>query len=183
MKTWFISDTHLNHKRILLYTKRPYSSIEEMNEGIISNWNSVVKDEDQIYHLGDVGMGSPASLATILRQLKGHKFLIRGNHDKSIRNEAAECFEWIKDLARIYINNQLIVMCHYPMLVWEKSHYDSFMLHGHCHNSLNELNKTTKRLDVGVDNFNCAPVSFEQVKEIMDKKIYTPMDRHGTENK
>ena len=40
------SDTHFNHKNIIEYCNRPYSSVEEMNKAIIDNWNSVVKDED-----------------------------------------------------------------------------------------------------------------------------------------
>ena len=75
------SDTHFNHKNIIEYCNRPYSSVEEMNKAIIDNWNSVVKDEDTVYVLGDFCLGGKEAIKELCSQLKGHKILIKGNHD------------------------------------------------------------------------------------------------------
>ena len=77
-----------------------------------------------------------------------------------------------------------VVMCHYPLLVWNKSHYGSWCLHGHSHHSLDSLNVKTKRFDVGVDttvkydNSSYAPYSFSEIKKIMDKRQYKSVDHH-----
>jgi len=85
---WFISDTHFNHKNILKFTDedgkliRPgFSSIEDMNETIINNWNEYIKPEDKVYHLGDVFMGSKSWIEDNWNRLRGKKRLIVGNHD------------------------------------------------------------------------------------------------------
>ena len=77
-KIWVISDTHFGHENIIQYHNRPFANAELMDECIADNWNSVVSDDDIVYHLGDVYLG--ASLVSI-GSLKGRKRLILGNHD------------------------------------------------------------------------------------------------------
>ena len=83
-----ISDTHFFHKNILTFKNkdgeliRPgFSSVEEMNETIIDNWNKTVNDEDVIYHLGDFTFGSNNRIKDVAPRLKGRKRLLLGNHD------------------------------------------------------------------------------------------------------
>jgi calcineurin-like phosphoesterase family protein len=77
---WFTSDPHFFHANVIKYCDRPYASVEEMNEALIANWNSVVKPEDTIYCLGDFSLAyRPVELFT--RRLNGIKVLIPGNHD------------------------------------------------------------------------------------------------------
>ena len=84
---WLISDTHFNHENILGFKDsedspiRPFSSVEEMNETMIENWNSVVKPGDKVYHLGDVFFGSKDEFKRLWPRLNGSKRLIVGNHD------------------------------------------------------------------------------------------------------
>ena len=58
MRIFLVSDTHFNHENILKYCNRPFNTIEEMNVALIGNWNSVVKDDDIVYFLGDFALGS-----------------------------------------------------------------------------------------------------------------------------
>ena len=53
MVYWFTSDTHFGHKNIIEYCKRPFSSVEQMNEMLIKKWNNKVKVDDIVFHLGD----------------------------------------------------------------------------------------------------------------------------------
>ncbi len=78
---WFTSDTHFGHANILQYEPeaRPFKTIEEMNETLVERWNSVVRDADTIYHLGDFCFGK-ANL-DIADRLRGKKRLVMGNHD------------------------------------------------------------------------------------------------------
>ena len=83
MAIYFTSDTHFNHSNILTYCSRPWKTVEEMNEGLIKNWNEVVKPEDVVYHLGDFAMGNRKLIPDILARLNGRIVLVRGNHDFS----------------------------------------------------------------------------------------------------
>ena len=81
---YFIADTHFNHTNIIKYCNRPFKNTDEMNKYIIKKWNSVVKQTDTVYHLGDVGFGKFEELKTLVGSLNGRKILLRGNHDFKI---------------------------------------------------------------------------------------------------
>ena len=81
---YFIADTHFNHENIIKYCNRPFKNTYKMNEYIIQKWNSVVKKDDTVYHLGDVGFGSLQEVKSLVERLNGTKILIKGNHDLKI---------------------------------------------------------------------------------------------------
>ena len=70
MKTYFIADTHFNHKNILKYCNRPFSNVKEMNEKLIENWNNTVKKDDVVYMLGDFCMGNKEEIKKFTEKLK-----------------------------------------------------------------------------------------------------------------
>ena len=187
MTIWFSADPHYGHKSIIEFCDRPFKDVEEMNKRLIENWNLVVQPNDDVYMLGDVSFMKASETVNVLNALKGKIYLIKGNHDKNnLLNSAAakQRFEWIKDMYELKVHDleasrekQIIVMCHYPMLTWNKSHHGSWMLHGHCHGNL-PVDPHAKRHDVGVDSNAYAPVSYEMIKEIMSTKQFKPIDHH-----
>jgi calcineurin-like phosphoesterase family protein len=89
---WIVSDTHFGHANILKFVDSKtgipvrgdrFANVDEMNEHMIEKWNSVVKEGDIVYHLGDVVMGlnSQEWFKSNWPRLKGSKRLIVGNHD------------------------------------------------------------------------------------------------------
>lgn len=183
---WFTSDTHYFHKNVLEYCNRPFASVEEMNEALITNWNRVVSPHDTIYHLGDFALCKSAQAIEILKQLNGHKHLIFGNHDKSLRKsqEFLDLWESTQDLKEIKVPDETaptgtrkIVMCHYAMRVWNQSHYSSYSIFGHSHSNLYD-DPHLLSCDVGVDCWDYTPVSFEQIREKLNKKNFKPVDHH-----
>ena len=80
MTVFFTSDPHIFHTNVIKYCNRPYNSVEEMNEALVLNWNSIVKPEDTVYCLGDFSMAA-RPVETFTRRLMGKKFLVPGNHD------------------------------------------------------------------------------------------------------
>lgn len=183
---FFTSDLHFFHKRICEFTGRPWNNVEEMHEGLIERWNNVVALTDEIFIVGDFSLASNKRTATVLERLNGTKYLIRGNHD---RHEGL--FEWEKDLYTLKVKDpdapkgvQKIVLCHFPILVWDSRHYGAWHLHGHSHGNLAD-DPNALRLDVGVDVWGFSPVSYERIREAMRCKpcwpISKPLDHHGHE--
>lgn len=171
---YFTADLHFQHKNIITYCHRPFKTVEEMDEVMINCWNAIVKSNDTVYIVGDFGFGK---LDTILRRLLGHKILILGSHDKS----ALQCqsyFDKVSPLMEITIEGQPIVLCHYAMRVWPRSHYGSWHLYGHSHGKLpmffvkqkeyyEPVIADGKSFDVGVDGHDFKPWSFDEVKKKM----------------
>lgn len=182
---WFSSDPHYFHKNIIKYCDRPFESASEMNEKMIRNWNSVVAPQDDVYLLGDFCFSGEEDAVKVAQRLNGNKRIIWGNHDKKLKRTALKnCFGWSGEYLELKVpdtgmerGEQMIVMCHYPMITWNKAHRGSWMLHGHCHNKL-RYPFDAKILDVGVDGHNFTPISYAQVKAIMAKKGFTAVDHH-----
>jgi calcineurin-like phosphoesterase family protein len=161
---WITSDNHWGHKNIIKYCNRPFSSVEEMNETLIDNWNSVVKSTDMVYHLGDFGFGKPEYLLDIFKRLNGsRKVLIKGNHDKDSLK-----LPWtsVHDLLEVTINEKIYNFCHFPMRTWNKSFHGSRSCFGHCHGMLKPHGYSC---DVGVDSWDYTPVSIDTLEKLFEK--------------
>ena len=184
MTTYFTSDHHYGHKNICRFADRPFNSVEEMNEALIRNHNDTVGPTDTVWFLGDFAFVHAEEAKRILRRLNGHKFLVLGNHDKQIAKKQREfigegLFEGIYNYREIYVDKQPIILCHYGMRVWNKSHHGSWMLYGHSHGSLPPHGKS---VDVGVDDKNITdeyrPYSFEEIRQFMRKQEQEVVDHH-----
>lgn len=179
--TFFTSDTHFNHANIIRFCNRPFKDVEQMNDVMIANWNSVIGKDDTVFHLGDFCLGGAAEWTKILDRLNGKIYLIMGNHDlKNIRQGFISRFEHVAMQIRIEIGKKRIYLCHYPFLCFEGSYKDDvWQLFGHVHTRRSNSGIDAGRLqylyptqyDVGVDNNNFTPVSFGQVKRIIDKQV------------
>lgn len=176
MNAFFTADHHFGHANIIKYSKRPFSSLDEMDETMLSRWNEIIKPNDIVYHLGDLSFFNLNNQSRVLlERLNGVIFYIRGNHDKF--NSKIPRFEWVRDFAEIKIGGQKITLCHYAMRVWNCSHHGAWHLYGHSHGSLPD-DPNSLSFDVGVDCWDFYPVSFEQVAERMKQKTFKPVDHH-----
>lgn len=183
MTTYFTSDQHYWHQRICEFAKRPYANVEEMNEALVENHNSVVKPEDQVYFLGDFCFGKVSQIENILRRLNGsQKYIVMGNHDGNLRSDKKlidKYFVWARDYAEIEIEEQKIVLCHYAFRVWRGSHQGTWSIHGHSHGNLYS-DPNLLQIDAGVDPQKYFPISFEEVKKFMATRTWKAVDHHGT---
>jgi len=174
---YFTADTHFCHGNIIGSCNRPYKDVQEMNREMIKKWNSYVTDRDEVYILGDFlykGTGREAN--KILSQLKGRKYLIKGNHERYLTDPEfkPEAFEWIKDYHVLTYEGIELILFHYPILQWHKSHRGSIHLYGHVHNSGERDTEFGEKLrmlgpravNVGVDVNDFYPVS---IKAIIDQ--------------
>jgi len=169
---FFTSDTHFNHSNIIKYCKRPFQTVEEMNEKLIENWNSKIKQNDIVYHLGDFNFGNLNQLEMILKRLNGRKCLIKGNHDEDSILKKVNGFYSIDiyKLVKLNLNNEKlnIIMFHYPIARWDKQFHGAWHIFGHSHGTY-DTSTLGKCHDVGVDNNNYYPISLEELKIIMEK--------------
>ena len=178
--TFFTSDTHFNHTNIIRFCNRPFRNVDEMNETIVANWNATIGMDDTVFHLGDFCLGGAAEWTRLLDRLNGRIYLILGNHDlKNIRQGFLGRFEHVAMQMRIEIGKRKIYLCHYPFLCFEGGYKDVWQLFGHVHTRKSNTGIDAGRLqylyptqyDVGVDNNDFTPVSYEQVRTKIQKQM------------
>lgn len=172
-RNFYISDCHFFHGNIIKFDNRPFSSVEEMNNEMIKRWNSVVTKQDNVYILGDFSWGTPRDTKVILDQLAGAKFLIKGNHDRWVKDGACKkMFQGIYDYKMIVDNNKAVVMCHYPIMFYQSQHRNAIHLYGHVHNTIEEdlfqqvVSNIKRQTDIPMNCYN--------VGCMMDYMDYTP---------
>lgn len=160
--TWFISDTHFNHEKIIEYCNRPFNDANSMNEKIVQLWNQSIKKDDKVYHLGDFGFGSKEQITEIVERLNGKIYLVTGNHDTRPPQWYRDCgFVEVYDHPIIIMD--YLVLSHEPLPFVMNQCYCS--LYGHIHNS--PLYKTWGKNSacMCVERHNYHPVSLETIKK------------------
>lgn len=164
---YYIADTHFGHQNILSFAKRPFSTIDEMEKTIISNWNHTVNENDEVYIVGDLFYRDNIP-GRILSQLKGRKILILGNHEAHwLTKELEIYFDRIETSLEIIDHNHTVYLCHYPMVSYPKQSR-AYMIHGHIHNdTLFDywciLLKRSRILNAGVDINHFKPVTLDEL--------------------
>ena len=172
MTTWFTADTHFGHENVIQYCQRPFASATEMDEQLIENWNNSVESNDIIYHLGDFTLFRKEPAEVYFQRLYGRIHIIPGGHDhrwlgrQTYHSRSNHPVLILPPLHTIKVSTsevdkpQLIVLCHYSLRVWDRSHYGSWHLYGHSHGNLAALGNS---LDVGVDCWDYRPISLETI--------------------
>ena len=197
MTIFFTSDQHFWHRRIIEYCDRPYNTVEEMNEALVTNWNNVVTQDDTVYCLGDFSLHI-RSVELYTGRLNGTKYLIPGNHDwchsynkrsrKGRMDEQIAAYEkegWIvlPEHYSMEIDGPTVNMCPHPYQgdvphvpeSTEKRHKDKFWNYRMIDDGRWLINGhcheswsvKNKQINVGVDVWDFAPVSIEKIKEII----------------
>ncbi len=178
---YFTSDWHINHKNVIKYCNRPFSSISEMNETIIMNYNSVVTPEDTVYFLGDFAFCSIEKQKEIFSLLNGKKYLFLGNHDRTeLAMKKVGFLEVYKEQDFIF-DDIAFRVSHYPFAPYDHSEHSvryrgrrpsrencSWLLHGHCHEKW-KVNENM--INVGVDVWNFFPVPLNEILKITKNKV------------
>lgn len=160
---FFTSDEHYFHTNIIRYCNRPFENVIEMTDELIKRHNEVVTSNDITIHAGDFLFSNKIDeVHRLTKRLNGQHYFLRGSHDKWMNINYHEI--WEKRIGKHYV-----VVCHYAMRVWPRSHYNSILLFGHSHGGLNNVIQG-KCYDIGVDNNNFYPVSENQIFEIMKDK-------------
>lgn len=176
MAVWFTSDTHFSHKNIIRYCNRPFADVDAMDSAIVNRWNERVRHHDEVWHLGDFSLRSSEVTSRFLDRLMGKIHLVWGNHDS---NQVRQMPRWASSqpYAEISVDGTRLVLLHYAMRVWNRSHHGALHLYGHSHNS---LPGDSASCDVGVDAWDFRPVSLVEIKKRLAQSPIRPIvDHHG----
>lgn len=177
---FYISDLHFGHENVIFFDKRPFSNRDEMDLVLIENWNSRVGTDDTVYIVGDLCYRSAHPADWYLKQLKGHKILILGNHDELILKNpnALAMLDGVEKMLEIKDGNRNVCLCHYPIAEWNGFFHDAWHIYGHIHNKRNasyDYMKTQKMaLNAGCMINNYMPVSFDEL--IRNNELFRESD-------
>lgn len=147
---YYIADLHFGHAKLnIAMDQRGFASGEEMDRYMIEKWNSRVHHGDEVVILGDFCMTKKADEAEkIIRQLKGKKYLVVGNHDRYLNDKTFDrsLFKWIEPYHELNDDRRKIVLSHYPVFCYDGQYRrngngvpKTYMLYGHVHNTYDEV--------------------------------------------
>jgi len=189
---YFTADTHYGQANLVRgiskwsdkHNCRDFSSLSEMNDTIVDNINATVGEDDVLWHIGDWSMGKRHNVAELRSRIKCKTvYLVLGNHDWMIHrdNNLRALFNAVYKKHSIVIDEHQILLDHFPNLIWDRHHYGSWHLHGHCHGTLNHYSEYYKRkvFDVGIDTHpEFRPYSFDEIEDIMSRRSISKLDHH-----
>ena len=162
--------TLVSHDREFIWKARGFNSIQEMNNVLVEKWNSTVSDDDDVYILGDIMLGSISNIEYLTR-LKGRIHIVLGNHDTNSRKDAYALLSNVVEIADVGIKLKYqkyhFILTHYPLLTGNLENEDltkmSCNLYGHTHQTNNFYEDRPYMYHVGVDSHNCMPILLDDI--------------------
>ena len=186
-KVFFTADQHFGHANIIKFCNRPFSDAQAMDYALIDKWNAKVPPDGIVFHLGDFTLGDSPDAVHYFGAVNGTIKILANpwHHDKrwlgyldrypdypyrSASNHPVEILPPLVMLERRDGEKWPlpIMLCHYPMGEWDRSHYGAWHLHGHSHGKYRS-ERGGRIMDVGADNCGYAPISFGDVFEWMER--------------
>ena len=181
----YTGDLHFGHRNCINFDHRPFKDIGDMDTTLIKLWNSRVDKDDDVWIVGDFCYRAGYQPNWYLRQLKGRKHLIIGNHDGVLFNDksAYRYFETIDTMKMITDKDKEIVLCHYPLADWNKKFHGSWHIYAHIHNNTTDayqyMCQQERALNAGCMINNYTPASFNEL--IRNNEIFKEAMREEKE--
>lgn len=185
---WFWSDLHIGHEGILTYQNRPFPDLQQMEDRLVYNYNSVVKPGDISIWVGDIVFGSAKKGESFFKRLNpGIKILVEGNHEARESQQYRLGFNFVCRKFTMKIAGEVVHVSHYP---WRYTAWQTFVrtlrgekrprfewrrvvndgnwiIHGHTHENT-FVNAKARMIHVGVDAHDYKPVPITRIaSEIM----------------
>lgn len=180
MSVWFTSDLHLGHRFVAGI--RGFNDVGDHDAAIMDNWRKVIRNDDQVWVLGDLAVSSPTRALEQIASLPGIKHLIAGNHDgchpmhrdsHKWQPKYLTAFASVQPFARRRIDGREVLLSHFP---YSKDRHEArymqyrlrdegaWLLHGHTHGSERQEGR---EIHVGVDAWGLAPVPSHVIEAIV----------------
>lgn len=190
-KIFATSDWHFFHNKEFIYKVRGFSSVEDMNNAIVTNHNNLVDINDDVYVLGDLLLGGADSLEKglqLISSMNGKLHLVRGNHCTDKRWAAYKELHNVVEMDNaIYLHYRKyhFYMSHFPTMTAnlekESLHQCTINLFGHTHQITNFYNEIPFMYHVGIDSHNMTPVLLDSAIEDMKRKVIECKNELGEE--
>lgn len=204
-KLFFTSDTHYSHANICRGTTewdssntklRDFDTIEEMNDSLVDNINSVVRDKDVLIHLGDWSFGGLEKVKEFRNRIKCNNIhLVYGNHDHHIRNNKegiqslfSSCHDYLDLDVRILsgkntpVEKNRFICMHYPISSWDRMGKGVIHLHGHCHLLPHQRIAEGRAMDIGMEGNNLQVIDMRDILGMLSerpiKTLHIKNDQH-----
>jgi len=182
MTDWFTSDLHLGHKAMWENHRKSFASLQEHDSTIMENLFQSTKAGDNLYILGDLfwkwSSAMQEQFFISFKKKRVNLHIILGNHDR--RNYKFPSVVWTGQIKDIAIRGIPLTLCHYPLLVYNRSHYGAVLLHGHIHEGDSTWNKIKlspllegylgRSVNVNTELHDYKPLSFDQVMDLAAEK-------------
>ena len=168
-KKFYISDLHFGHRNVIGFDHRPFMDVDDMDRCLIQLWNGRVQPEDTVYVLGDFCYKSERAPEWYLRQLRGHKILIIGNHDgRTLENpKAMHYFEDVSPMMHVTDGDKQICLCHFPIAECNGNMHGSWHIYGHIHSKKDEtyqfMRTRERALNAGCMINNYTPATINEL--------------------
>lgn len=154
-RVFMIADLHFKHENMAI--KRGFKNSEEHDKQLVENWNSVVHKNDTVYILGDITFEKSLGYS-ILRQLKGNKKVILGNHDKA--SDVKELLNYVHSVCGC-VKYKGFILTHIPIHESELKRFRG-NIHGHLHEITIDH---WKYFNVSCEQINYTPILFDTLIE------------------
>lgn len=188
---YFISDLHYGHENVLRFDHRPFEDVGKMNKAIINGINDTVNTDDELYIIGDIAM-KPGLAMECLEQINCERItLVEGNHDNvDVLAKSGLLYEVIPYMRLMLSPSETgldeklcAILCHYPILCWDRQRYGAIHLYGHVHIQIPDYYKDGKiptKFDLSqlpnAYNVFCGYQGYRPwtAKQILEKYGYNP---------
>lgn len=186
MARFWTADLHFGHANIIRYSHRPFADVAAMDEGLVERWNASVGDDDEVWVLGDVAMGTIADSLPLVEGLRGRKVLVAGNHDRCWYGHGSYADRWVDQYheagfdeivqgsTTTTVGGTEVLVCHFP---YEGDSHDAdrytehrpvdhgrWLVHGHVHE---RWQVHGHQVNVGVDVWDWRPVPEAELAAIV----------------
>ena len=167
----FWSDQHFGHNNIISYSERPFDDKNHMNNSMMTNYFSAVKEEDLVVWGGDVSFSSVAESKQMFNTLPGTKILIMGNHDFDrkyiFKNYGIFSDIYMAKVFHMKFDDKIcnLLVTHYPI---DNKFLppNTLNIHGHIHNKTADY----KNINISVECVDYRPTD---ISEIIKEKFIT----------
>lgn len=157
-KIFFIADTHFGSTDVLRYENRPFADAAVMDAEMIRRWNSAVKPEDIVWHLGD--FGAEGCEAAVIEKLNGTILFVRGNHETASNSYYRNAgFSEVYDLPVLF--RSFWLLSHEPLYVSENTPYANIF--GHVHQNPIFKDFSAHHFCVSAERIDYMPIAFEDI--------------------